>query len=56
MAGVFDRVFANWKTSLAGLVFAFGQYLVGQGGTGFTWESFLPQVGTILLGLFAKDK
>jgi hypothetical protein len=49
-------MFTNWKTSLAGLVFAIGQYLVIQGETGFTWESFLIVLPTLILGLIAKDK
>ena len=51
-----NRIFSHWKTSLAGIVLAFGQYLVAQGSAGFTWETFLPIIGTILLGLFAQDK
>jgi hypothetical protein len=51
-----DRIFRNWKTSVAGLVLGTGQYLMMQGDTGFTWESFASVVPTLLLGLFAGDK
>lgn len=46
----------NWKTSIAGLVFAFGQYLYLQAEHGFTWESFFVVLPTLIIGLFAKDK
>ena len=53
---MFDRIFTNWKTTVAGVVLGFGQYLVAQGSHGFTWESFFAAVGSIVLGAIAKDK
>lgn len=51
-----ERLFLNWKTSLAGLIAGIGQYLMVQGNTGFTWESFVVAIPTLLIGLFSKDK
>lgn len=49
------NIFSNWKTSVAGLVLSFGQYLMLQGEHGFTWDSFLIAFPTLLLGLFSSD-
>lgn len=53
---MFDRIFSNWKTTVAGLVLGFGQYLTVQGEHGFTWATFGTAIGSIILGALAKDK
>ena len=51
---MFNRFFTNWKTSLTGIGLGVFQYLSTVSGN-FTWKTFIPAVGTILLGIFAKD-
>lgn len=48
------RIFENWKTSLTGIGLSFFQYLSFVNGN-FTWKTFLPTLGTLLLGLFSTD-
>jgi hypothetical protein len=50
-----NRIFGHWKSTLAGLVLALGQYLVIQGDSGFTWKTFLPTLATFIFGASRKD-
>jgi len=50
-----ERIFAHWKSTVAGFILAFGQYLVVQGDTGFTWKSFLVALPTFIFGATRKD-
>jgi hypothetical protein len=45
-------MFKNWKTSLTGVLSALGQLLAFPVNS---WRDLVLPIGTLLLGLFAKD-
>lgn len=50
-----NRIFGNWKSTVAGFVAMFGQYLVLQGNSGFTWKTFLTALPTFVIGALSGD-
>lgn len=53
---MFDRIFANPKSSICGLIISITQAVMMQPGTGVDWKAIGLSIPTLLLGLLVKDK
>lgn len=45
----------NWKTTLAGVVIAIGQYIASTADTDFSWATLLTVIPTAILGILSSD-